>query len=1152
MTTRSRRSAGAVVLTVLLLAGVCGLALTAPAGAVDHDEDATVTVDDLEVQPDQTVTAEVNVSGADGGLSGFVLTLELSRPDVAAVEDVRAGDGFEVTETRVSGGGAEIVISGADVEKTVESGGEIRLAELQLRGAELGRTEIDVASVRLDDEEGEQIRTETESGQLTVTESPVLTVEEDGSGDFRSISAAVARAKDGFTIQVGLGTYEESVVVDKDVTIEGESRSFVEIVPPSRTEAPITIPAEGSPEPTIRGVTLGPDEATSIQVGIDARGADGDWTVANVAIPAVSMASIDARRSSGDWTVRDSETRTINAGQSSGDWTVDDNKFVGEPFEPRFAVVANGTTGDWTVRDSNFVRGNIDANVDAGAPLIDENDLGRRYIDARDANVLVDARVNEFIGGEPNEGQCRGLVDCGQRTTDRLIVAADGSGDYERLSNAVAASHDETEIIVRNGTYEESVRIDRDLTITADPEAVLLGSNLAAETGITIAPARAPTIDGLDVRGFETGIEAATERGESADWTVRNLRIQRVSGGIDAYRTNGDWRVENVSITGFEGASRTTTFGLSAVAASGDWEVAELTVDGAERGLWADISGGNWRTTDSRFTSNEAGVLARGTTGGWSVFGSEFRNNTDAAINATKARPTGTTAGNDWGPDGYTAGQCVGNVECADMNPGDDEDAPEGIRDVIEAVFDAGLDGDIDRLGTLAYPESPAVEQLEERQGDEAPDGGELLAFERLSATDERAFAQTREEYRDDRFEEGVLRQEWVYELRRLDGAWRVYDVVPAAEFDRDRLDELRGGPEGQTVYELTVYDESGAVVGSTTVRDNASLSAYGEHLAFDVIGDTAGDGDHGIVDNIRVNGETVEDWSNLTLDAYTQTRESRDRAEFNLVQEPTTSGPLALELFSGQTPAVYTSEEPRLSIENGTTIRGDIRHETDNSDSYALKTGFDVGTNEDGDGGISLQLVNPGTQRTPGAQITTRNGSSAIEFTPTVGEFYTFELDVYAANSSEEGDSFEGERIELPDWETTTSGDADATVVGTDALDLRVFKCSRATARTSLGEIEGEIQLAFDWTVDAEQWHERPLVLVYEDGERIFRSNESTQVGFRREAYTVTNGTARATVPVDGTVSLAVRVVPSGFCERYDHANTFFRIRNLTVKVAR
>lgn len=68
----------------------------------------------------------------------------------------------------------------------------------------------------------------------------------------------------------------------------------------------------------------------------------------------------------------------------------------------------------------------------------------------------------------------------------QLIVAADGSGDYSSINDAVAAAEDGDTVMVRPGLYAESVTIDKDITLAGDGPR---------EDIVVVAPAEGPTRD---------------------------------------------------------------------------------------------------------------------------------------------------------------------------------------------------------------------------------------------------------------------------------------------------------------------------------------------------------------------------------------------------------------------------------------------------------------------------------------------------------------------------------------------------------------------------------------------------------------------------------------------------------------------------------
>lgn len=91
-------------------------------------------------------------------------------------------------------------------------------------------------------------------------------------GDFATIGAAVAAATDGDTILIEPGTYEESVIIDKDITLRGNAvppREVVLVVPADAYEPLVPIdpfdrlaPSFALPEPLPVGIQLIETDAT--------------------------------------------------------------------------------------------------------------------------------------------------------------------------------------------------------------------------------------------------------------------------------------------------------------------------------------------------------------------------------------------------------------------------------------------------------------------------------------------------------------------------------------------------------------------------------------------------------------------------------------------------------------------------------------------------------------------------------------------------------------------------------------------------------------------------------------------------------------------------------------------------------------------------
>lgn len=354
----------------------------------------------------------------------------------------------------------------------------------------------------------------------------------------------------------------------------------------------------------------------------------------------------------------------------------------------------------------------------------------------------------------------------GDADGETLVVDADGSADYEAISPAVADAEAGDTVVVRPGTYRESVTVDSDVTLVAPDGATLDGTGLDADTAFRIPSERdiAPVIDGFTVVDHSSAVRAWNTDGDwvfrngtvrnasstailavssNGDWTVRNVTVHGAWTAIGASDANGNWTVEDTTLRGNDhhgvfarGSSGdwtlrnvtvdgTALVGVDAYTASGDWTMANATVRNTTVAVNAAGTNGSWtirRTTIADTTTSErydfmspnipegVAVYAGEATGNWTVRDSVFRDNRKG-IAAPDAVPDGIAANNTWNGAATPADDdCTGGVVCegrstATPSPTESGGGTETTSTRTETSTERTSDGAV----ALDQPLSPVV-----------------------------------------------------------------------------------------------------------------------------------------------------------------------------------------------------------------------------------------------------------------------------------------------------------------------------------------------------------------------------------------------------------------------------------------------------------
>ncbi|WP_161973148.1 hypothetical protein [Halostella litorea] len=146
--------------------GAVAAALVAPVGAASGP---TVVADDATVERGERATVGVSLTGTPDGVAGFEVIVRVADGDAATITGAETGDAFGFGETEVIDGGDAVRIKAADVNETVGPGdGAVALGSVTLRGEDVGDAALSVRVSRIDDDGGERVAPDTESGTLSV------------------------------------------------------------------------------------------------------------------------------------------------------------------------------------------------------------------------------------------------------------------------------------------------------------------------------------------------------------------------------------------------------------------------------------------------------------------------------------------------------------------------------------------------------------------------------------------------------------------------------------------------------------------------------------------------------------------------------------------------------------------------------------------------------------------------------------------------------------------------------------------------------------------------------------------------------------------------------------------------------------------------
>ena len=147
---------------------------------VEEVEAPTLNIDDAVVEEGSTTSANVSMSSAPNGLAGYDITFGLENNSVATITNATIPDEFSYSSVNISEDNTTMTVRlrALDLKENIEEGAtNISLAGVEVEGESAGDTTLEVQNItRVDDDSGEPINVNTDSGQITVEAA-------DGNGD---------------------------------------------------------------------------------------------------------------------------------------------------------------------------------------------------------------------------------------------------------------------------------------------------------------------------------------------------------------------------------------------------------------------------------------------------------------------------------------------------------------------------------------------------------------------------------------------------------------------------------------------------------------------------------------------------------------------------------------------------------------------------------------------------------------------------------------------------------------------------------------------------------------------------------------------------------------------------------------------------------
>lgn len=186
MNSVSINSSQYVTIVVVVLASLAFLGAAAVGTATAQNNPSVIIVHNETTTGDDTTTADVVLTNAPDGLSGYYFDVIVEDPSVAQIKSASYPDRFGLTsEPEIGADGASITLEAADSGRSIEPGStNVTLASVNLSLNESSRAELSIRPQQFDSDSGNNFTPSTRSSMIAGGATEITgTANDQGSSD---------------------------------------------------------------------------------------------------------------------------------------------------------------------------------------------------------------------------------------------------------------------------------------------------------------------------------------------------------------------------------------------------------------------------------------------------------------------------------------------------------------------------------------------------------------------------------------------------------------------------------------------------------------------------------------------------------------------------------------------------------------------------------------------------------------------------------------------------------------------------------------------------------------------------------------------------------------------------------------------------------